>query len=108
MVELDHQRSAVIDQPGSTTNLSQRSLSPEFELKPPAPHQHSIKPALLKHAPHLSQLSDLAYMKWTHTYSTQLLTSRLLTCLRLLLFGTLCLLRLPVFVRHPSSFLVST
>ncbi len=69
----------VTDQPGSTTNLSQRSLSPEFELKPPAPHQHLIKPALLKHTPHLSQLSDLAYTKWTHTYSTQLLTSRLLT-----------------------------
>ncbi len=42
-------------------------------------HQHSIKPALLKHTPHLSQLSDLAYTKWTRTYSTQLLTSRLLT-----------------------------
>ncbi len=69
----------VPDQPGSTTNLSQRSLSPEFELKPPAPHQHLIKPALLKHTPHLSQLSDLVYTKRTHTYSTQLLTSRLLT-----------------------------
>ncbi len=40
---------------------------------------NSIKPALLKHTPHLSQLSDLAYTKWTHAYSTQLLTSRLLT-----------------------------
>ncbi len=49
-----------------------------LSFKPPAPHQHSIKPALLKHTPHLSQLSDLAYTKWTHTYSTQLLTSRLL------------------------------
>ncbi len=74
-----------------------------LSFKPPAPHQHSIKPALLtftftfshladafiqsdlqlgsspKLTPHLSQLSDLAYTKWTHTYSTQLLTSRLLT-----------------------------
>ncbi len=50
-----------------------------FFFKPPAPHQHSINPALLKHRPHLSQLSDLAYTKWTHTYSTQLFTSRLLT-----------------------------
>ncbi len=91
MVELDHQRSAVTDQPGSTTNLSQRSLSPEFELRPPAPHQHSIKPALLKHAPHLSQLSDLAYMKWTHTYSTQLLTSRLLTSCSVLCVSYVCL-----------------
>ncbi len=44
-------------------------------------HLHLINTQLSQHylSTHLSQLSDLAYMKWTHTYSTQLLTSRLFT-----------------------------
>ncbi len=68
----------VTDQPGSTTT----SHSDHCHLSFNSNHLHLINTQLnqhYKHTPHLSQLSDLAYMKWTHTYSTQLRTSRLLT-----------------------------
>ncbi len=65
---------------GNVTDLSvlhhsQRTPAPDFTLAlikhtcmSSDPHHHT----LLKHTPHLSQVSDLAYTKWTHTYTTQL------------------------------------
>ncbi len=70
-------------------------------------HLHLINTQSSQHylCTHLSQLSDLAYTKWTHTYST--VTYLKITYL-LFLVGPPCLLRLPVFVCHPSSSSVST
>ncbi len=65
-------------------------------------HLHLINTQLSEHylsTPHLSQLSDLAYTKWTLLNTVTYLKIAYL----LFLVGPPCLLRLPVFVRHPSS-----
>jgi len=55
----------------SVLHHSQRTPAPDFTwalikhtCTSSDPHHHT----LLKHTPHLSQGSDLAYTKWTHTY----------------------------------------